>query len=108
MWGDSREEVIAFMVVAGIGRPEATEFVDGVVSERAQSIRGSGLRRICIGIPLICLPVIVWFSISSMSSIRARGFGVTILIGLYGIWSLVTGLMMLIAPKTEPGDVAEK
>jgi hypothetical protein len=108
LWGDSRQEVIAFMVVSGIDRAEATEFVDEVLSERAKSIRAAGLRRIFIGIPLICVPFGAWIYFMAIHMIFVWPFAFTIMAGLYGIWSLITGLVMFISPKTESGDVGEK
>src|SRR5215475_13116670 len=84
LWGDSREEAIAYMVVQGISRPEATAFVDEIMKERVQSIRGSGLRRILVGVPLTCVPFIAWFTFLAVHRIPIKGFAVTIMIGLYG------------------------
>lgn len=108
LWGDSREEVIAFMVVQGIDRGEATEFVDEVLNERVQAIRGAGLRKIFIGIPLIGLPFLAWFCFMAIHRIYVYALAFTIMAGLYGIWSLLTGLIMFISPKKESGDVADK
>lgn len=108
LWGDSREEVIAFMVVAGIDRPEATEYVDEVLKERLQAIRGAGLRRFLIGIPLTCVPFVAWFGFLAIHRIYVWPLALTIMAGLYGIWSLITGLMMFISPKSESGNAAEK
>jgi hypothetical protein len=33
---------------------------------------------------------------------------VTILIGLYGVWRVIKGIGMVLAPKSETGDVAEQ
>jgi hypothetical protein len=108
LWGDSREEVIAFMVVQGIDRAEATEFVDEVLNERAQAIRGAGLRKIFIGIPLIFVPFGAWIYFMAVGLIYPWVFALTIIGGLYGIWSLITGVIMFISPKKESGDVTDK
>lgn len=108
LWGESREEVIAFMVVSGIERAEATEFVEEVLNERAQEIRGAGLRKIFIGIALICLPFGFWIYSVAAGLLNVTEFAFTIVAGLYGIWSLITGIIMFISPKKESGDVVEK
>ena len=108
LWGESREEVIAFMVVQGIDRVEATEFVDELLNERAQEIRGAGLRKIFIGIPLICLPFGAWIYFMAVGLIYLWPLALAIMAGLYGIWSLITGIIMFVSPKKESGDVVEK
>jgi hypothetical protein len=107
-WGDAREEVIAFMAVKGISRPEAAEFVDEVLKERAQTIRGVGLRKILVGIPLICVPFVAWICFMAMQIIFVKIFALTVMAGLYGIWSLLIGLKMFLSPKSESGDLADK
>jgi hypothetical protein len=35
-------------------------------------------------------------------------FAVTIILGFWGIWMVIKGICMLLAPRVEPGDVAEQ
>lgn len=79
-----------------------------MLNERAQAIRGAGLRKIFIGIPLICAPFVAWFCFLAIHRIYVYAFAFTIIAGLYGIRSLLTGLIMFISPNKESGDVAEK
>jgi hypothetical protein len=43
-----------------------------------------------------------------MGYIPLKLFAVTIMIGLWGAWKVLKSLFMILAPKSEPGDVAEQ
>ena len=40
--------------------------------------------------------------------IALKLFAITIMIGLYGVWLLINGILMVAAPKSERGDVADQ
>lgn len=107
-WGDSREEVIAYLVVQGIPRPEATPLVDEFVTERAKTLRGIGFQKFFTGCGLILVPIISWFIFLSMRVIPVKIFAVTIMVGLYGVYLFLRGLIMLLSPRAEHGDVADQ
>src|SRR5580765_5383996 len=102
-WGDSREEVLKCLLMHGISAAEATELADEMFQERAAAIRGVGLRKIFIGIPLMIVPFAAWFFFLSMRVIPMKLFAITIMVGLYGIYSLMRGIIMFVSPNTEPG-----
>src|SRR5215469_3481466 len=105
-WGDTREQVIAFLVVAGIPREEATPMVDEFVAERVQSLRGIGIRKFFTGIGLMFVPVISWIVFAYVvHMIPLKIFALTIMAGLYGVYLFLRGLIMLLSPKGEHGDV---
>jgi hypothetical protein len=107
-WGDSREEVVKFLMMQGISAPEAMTLAEEFFQERAQTIRGMGLKKIFIGVPLMAVPLVAWISFMSMRFIPMKIFALTIMVGLYGTWLLLKGLIMFFSPKSEPGDVADK
>ena len=107
-WGDSREEVIKYLMMQGIGAEEARAVAASMFQERAQTIRGMGLKKICIGVPLMIVPVVAWFSFLSMKFIPVKIFALAIMVGLYGAWLLMKGCFMFFSPHSEPGDVADK
>jgi hypothetical protein len=107
-WGDSREEVLKYLMIQGLSAAEATELAGEMFRERAVTIRAIGFKKTCMGVPLIAVPIASWFYFLSLRIIPAKLLGLTIMVGLYGMWLLIRGLIMFISPKSEPGDVGAK
>jgi len=107
-WGDEPQEVIKYLRMQGITLEEAVMLVESMSQERAETIRGMGLRKILVGIALVCVPIIAWIVFNNAGVIPLKLFAITIMVGLYGAWLLLKGSMMFFAPKSEPGDVSSK
>lgn len=107
-WGDSPEEVVHFMRVRGFTEEEACEFVDGVFEERAATIRGMGVKKILLGCVLVALPIVGYFTFASITAVMVRVVGALAVGGLWGLWLIIKGIMMMMSPRTEPGDVADQ
>jgi hypothetical protein len=109
-WGDSREEVIKYIMMQGIPAAEATELASGIFAERAQIIRAAGVKKIVIGIPLILLPIVSWiWCVAQFRMIPpVKIWALTVMGGLYGMYCLFKGLIMFFSPNSEPGDCSEK
>jgi len=43
-----------------------------------------------------------------IGSLPLKLFAVTVAVGLWGAWWFLKGMIMFCAPKSEPGDVADK
>lgn len=108
MWGDSEEQVASFLVVQGFSREEADEMASEVFKERKAAVRANGIRKMLIGFGLIWVPIIAFIVFLSVGYMPLKPMGVAILIGLYGAYMLLRGFLMVIAPKSEKGDVAEQ
>ena len=67
-----------------------------------------GIRKSVVGIALICVPVVALLVFLKVGYIPLQPFAVTLMIGTYGAWMLLKGAIMFLAPKSEPGDVAEQ
>lgn len=107
-WGDEPDTVVKFMMLHNVGYPEASEVVAGFVSERAAVTRLNGIRKIGIGTALAAVPVVAFFIFTSIGFFPIKIFGLTVAVGLYGGYLLLSGTMMLVAPKIESGDVADQ
>jgi hypothetical protein len=108
-WGDSREEVVKYLMMQGMSAAEATELTHGMFSERAQLIRGCGVRKIIIGIPLMAFPVVAWiFMVAAFHFMFIKIWAFTAVAGLYGMYCFIKGMIMFFSPGSEPGDVSEK
>ena len=92
----------------GFSREEASELVGELARERALIVRGKGIRNICAGSGLVLLPIVSFVVFWIIGVIPLYIFGLMVAGGLYGIWLIIRGTHMLIVPKSEGGDVAEK
>lgn len=108
LWGDEADEVIKFLVIKGFHPDEAAEIVHPLLKERTSTIRTNGIRKIFIGSGLICVPIVALIVFLSMGYIPLKVFAVTVMIGFWGLWMVLKGIFMVLAPKSEAGDVAEQ
>jgi hypothetical protein len=107
-WGDAPAGVIGYLRMQGFSQEEASSLVGTMFRERAATIRANGIRKSFIGIGLMCVPVVALLVFLSMGYMPIKLFAVTLMIGTYGAWTLLKGIIMFLAPKSEPGDVAEQ
>lgn len=107
-WGDPPDEVKKFLMRNSISVAEATALVDEWFLERAKTIRSNGIKKAFTGIGLATVPVIFYVVFNAVGMIPMKLFALTIMIGLYGAYLLVKGIIMFCAPKSEPGDVASQ
>ena len=107
-WGDPPEEVIKYLKVQGFSYEEASGLVQAMFQERAVTIRANGIRKIVIGTGLVAVPLVTFFIFLSIGIIFMKLLALTIIVGLWGVWMLVNGIFMILAPKWERGDVADQ
>jgi uncharacterized membrane protein YuzA (DUF378 family) len=105
-WGDPPREVLGYLMGQGFSVDEASAIVQELVHERTSAIRSRGIANIVGGIGLILVPLITLIIFLSVGYIWVRIFVATIAVGLAGIWFLIKGCSMVIAPKSEEGDAA--
>lgn len=106
MWGDSSEQVISYLMIQGFSASEAKELAAKLFKERASAVRGIGIRKIIIGIGLMFVPVGALFVFLVIGIFLLKVLGAAVLVGLYGVWLVINGILMAVAPKSEKGDVA--
>jgi len=108
-WGDSREEVVKFIMMQGLNAAEATELATGLFAERTTAIRNAGIKKILMGIPLIAFPIVTWIvMVAVVHLLFVKIWALTCMAGLYGLYCLLKGLIMFFSPGSEPGDVSDK
>jgi hypothetical protein len=107
-WGDPPQAVSSYLMIQGFSREEASSLVKELFQERAVTVRGNGIKRIVIGFALMCVPVVALFIFLSVGVIHLGVFAVTIILGFWGVWMVIKGICMVLAPKVEAGDVAEQ
>lgn len=107
-WGDSPAAVMAYLRMQGYERDEATELVEELFQERVALIRGTGIQKIVVGSILVCVPIVTLIVFLMMGVIFTQILALTIMGGLWGLWMIFKGIVMVAAPKKEHGDVAEQ
>jgi hypothetical protein len=107
-WGDTRQEAIVSLVGHGISTKEAGMLVDGMLRQRAIAIRANGIRKIFVGIGLIFVPIVSLVIFLLIKFIPIKLFAITVMIGAWGAWMVIKGTFMTVAPRAEPGDVANQ
>jgi hypothetical protein len=108
MWGDSKEQIISYLMIQSFSVAEATELATKLFKERTAAVRSNGIRKIIIGTGLTCVPIIALLIFLSIGFIPMKLFGLTVMVGLYGVWLVINGILMAVAPKSERGDVADQ
>ena len=106
-WGDSPAEVTKYLMLQGFSVAEASESVAVMFKERLAALRVKGIRKIMTGFGLMCVPVIAYLSFARIGVIPLKLMGIAVMVGLWGCWLVLNGIIMLVAPKMESGDVAE-
>ena len=107
LWGDSREEVVKYLMIQGINATEATELAGELFSERSAIIRGAGLKKIIMGLPMMAFPVGAWiFFVVEFRFVPIKLWALTVMVGIYGMYCFFKGLIMFFSPGSEPGDVS--
>ncbi len=108
LWGDPPEAVLKYLMIQGFSYEEASELVGELFRERLAAMRSDGIKKIVLGAVLICVPIASYLFFLSIGVIPLKLFAVTILLGLWGVWMAIKGVFMLMAPKSQLGDVAEQ
>jgi hypothetical protein len=107
-WGDPPDEVVKFLMCQGISVAEAQALVAPMFRERAKTIRRNGITKFVLGTALVCVPVAFYLIFSRIGFMPMKLFALTVMLGLWGGWMLLKGIIMFLAPKSEPGDVANQ
>ncbi len=107
-WGDAPKEVVKFLMIQGFERDEAMSFVNTLSADRVVTVRRNGIRNIIIGVLLVCVPIVTFLVFRSMGMLPLKILGATGVVGVVGAWKLLNGIFMVVAPKSEGGDVANQ
>jgi hypothetical protein len=108
MCGESMQQVAAYLTVQGFSRTEAAELAKKLFHERTSIVRSNGIKKIIVGIVLICVPVLAYFLIETTGRIRIRLTLVCYGIGIYGAYLLVCGIINIVVPNSEQGAIQKE
>ncbi len=108
MWGDSPEQIVSYLMVQGFTHPEAMSLTDDLFRERTAEVRKTGIGKIIKGSLLMCVPVVAVIVCLAIGFFIVKLVGAAILVGVYGAYLVIRGLLMALAPKSEKGDVTDQ
>lgn len=95
-------------MIQGFNREDAESMVEELVRERTATIRGNGIQSIVIGVGMILLPIVTFFTFLGIGVIYVKILGITVAVGLWGVWKVISGSIKLASPKSEQGDASEE
>lgn len=107
-WGDAAEDVVKYLQMQGISYDDACVMVDQMFAERERAIRARGVRKICVGVVLMLVPVVVYLILASIGYIDFKLLAMAVVIGLAGAWFCLKGTFMVVSPQTEIGEVSDQ
>ncbi|MDB6024798.1 MAG: hypothetical protein JWM68_1021 [Verrucomicrobiales bacterium] len=107
IWGEKPETVVVFLMSHGLDGNEAWGIVQEMQAERTATIRASGVKKIIVGVVLMLVPVAAYAAFRHAGILPIKIFGVTIAVGVYGGWKLISGIFNLVFPESEQGDLAD-
>jgi hypothetical protein len=113
IWGEASSSVRYFLTSNGMSAADADAKIKEFTLERNADIRRLGIKNILIGVVLIGAAGIFFYSMFASSrmpsvSVRsARGYGVLVLVAVYGLWKLINGIIYLVRPKSEHGSISD-
>jgi hypothetical protein len=107
MWGDDPAEVNKFLLSQGFTSEEANRMIASLLDHRAEVVRKSGVHKSVVGSGMMCVPVIAFFIFKSIGVFPLKIFGAAIVVGVWGAWRVLSGVIMIMSPRSEKGDVAD-
>src|SRR5947199_413249 len=92
---------IKYLMVQGFSVPEAQALVNEMFLERTATIRKNGIRKTIKGVVMMCVPVIAVVVMLAMRFFSPQLLAIPIMIGVYGAYCVLKGIIMTVAPKSE-------
>jgi hypothetical protein len=106
-WGKSPDTVLQFLKSNNVEEKDARALIEAVLTERAESVRSDGIRKIWSGALLVMVPISYFFiAWVLLGFLQVKLFGVLVLVGLFGVARLINGLFMARNPRSIAGDLS--
>jgi hypothetical protein len=107
LWGDEPPAVIMFLKTQGFTAEEANNIVQVVLDERKKTVRATGMKKIFSGIGMLCVPAVVGVAFLMVDFLPIQLLGAAVCVGVWGFFRGLSGILMIVAPKGEKGNVSE-
>ena len=108
IWGDDPGGVAEFLAENGYSRREASGLVEAMQRDRAATVRGMGIRKIVIGSALLAVLAAAILFMCIVRHVLVELVAIPGAMGIYGLWNVVAGTLMILAPRRHEGDLAEQ
>jgi len=111
IWGELPSSVRSYLTSNGIPESEANVKTREFSCERNLEVRKLGIRSVLIGVALLGASggmVYLEYRPSHIGSLNvrgAKGFGMILLAGFYGLYRLVNGIIYLVRPQSGHEEV---
>lgn len=107
-WGESSDQIRSFLAENGVSDEEAETCLASLFGERRVQIREDAVRSIGHGGLKLLTPVIAYVTFHSIGFFIPRVFGAAVLVGMWGLYQIIKGVLALIFPHVEAGrDLSE-
>ena len=106
LWGEKAEKVHAYLLAEEVNSEDAWALLAEINTERLAAIRHDGVAKIWLGLPLVLLPVALYFFSLHAPKVNARGFTAAIALGAIGLVMLTKGISMALRPESISGDLS--
>jgi hypothetical protein len=109
IWGEASLSVREFLISNGVSDAIADAKLREFTIERNAEIRKIGIRNTLIGVVLTAGAGITIYVISplAVSSVFPRDLAVLVIVGLYGCWKLLNGIIYLVRPQSEHKSIPD-
>ena len=107
MWGDDVKQVTMFLRGNGFTAEDAAQTIQHLIKERTATVRAEGARKIFKGVGLVLGAVVGVLIFLFIRFTPIYLLGVCAVCAVYGLWTILRGIFMFVAPKAEGGDVAD-
>jgi len=110
IWGDSVTSVRDYLVSNGISSSVADAKLVEFCLERNRELRRIGFRNLLSGVVLAgASGITIWIGVrhGTPSSGIARALALVLVVGCYGLWKLVVGIVYLVRPQSEHKSIPD-
>jgi hypothetical protein len=106
MWGDDPAMISNYLLSQGFSADEAKATLAPMFAERTAAVRKAGVGKMFVGAGMILAGILalVFFL---MGYLPDKIMGAGVCVGVWGLWKVISGLIMFLSPKSEKGDVGD-
>lgn len=104
-WGEGADAVIKYLMMQSFTYEEASTLVNYLLKGRLVEVRKKGIRKVVLGLIMMCAPVVA--ALLNMMMISFIVMAMFVGVGVWGFFKVVIGIFTICAPKMESGDLAE-
>ena len=105
-WGENPEKVLLFLRAKNIKEEDAIALIKSIVTERAWSVRGYGLRKACFGVLFVLVPIGHYYLTKHSGQGSLFITAGSYVVGAYGVGKISNGLGMILRPRAYTADLS--